>query len=41
MTHAFDVVVVGAGIPGTACAGMLARAGLRVAVVDGRPEELA
>ncbi len=41
MTDAFDVVVVGAGIAGSACAGMLAHAGLKVAVVDGRPEELA
>lgn len=35
----FDAVVVGAGIAGSACAGMLARAGLSVALLDARSEE--
>ncbi|HSO34642.1 MAG TPA: NAD(P)/FAD-dependent oxidoreductase, partial [Labilithrix sp.] len=35
----YDAVIAGAGIAGSACAAMLAAAGLRVAVVDGRSEE--
>ena len=35
----YDAVVAGAGIPGTACAGMLARAGLSVLLVDARSED--
>lgn len=35
----YDAVVAGAGIAGTACAGMLARAGLSVLLVDARSEE--
>jgi flavin-dependent dehydrogenase len=35
----FDVVVVGAGVAGSACAAMLARQGLRVLLVDGREED--
>jgi len=37
----FDAVIVGAGICGSACAGMLARGGLRVALLDARAEEQA
>jgi electron transfer flavoprotein-quinone oxidoreductase len=37
----YDAVVVGAGIAGSACAGMLARHGLRVALLDPRAEEKA
>jgi menaquinone-9 beta-reductase len=38
MEHApFDVVVVGAGIAGSACARFLAEGGLRVALIDRRP----
>lgn len=36
-TRAFDVVIVGAGIAGSACARALAEGGISVAVVDRRP----
>jgi glycine/D-amino acid oxidase-like deaminating enzyme len=34
MTHSFDIVIVGAGIVGAACAAECARAGLKVLVLD-------
>ena len=34
MTRTFDVLIIGAGIVGTACACELASAGLRVAVIE-------
>src|SRR5579859_3743778 len=39
--RAFDVIVVGAGISGSACAAFFARGGREVALVDRRPIESA
>lgn len=39
-TQCFDVVVVGAGVVGTALVALLAQAGMRVALVEARKEPL-